>query len=229
MTFAARVLSNIVPGVPGTPVLLGTQGSASSVTTNIITTSANAPASQLIVLFNGTAPTINTITSATDQVSNSYIAGTNISVGAGTFVNAKPFYSEGINHLPSGDTITAAVGGGGAFTCSVAATVPNVPSSGSLDNQGGGDSSLTATSLSLTEGTVTSPNRVVFGYVYVKASVTGMSAAGGAWNPLGSATDANGATLYVFHQIISGSLSAVTFHPSWTTPRDAVANTISFQ
>jgi len=204
----------------GTPTTIGSAGGSSG-TTLAITTNADAAAGDLngvVTLGDQGHPS-----SATDSASNTYTLGTLVTSST---AQIGPLYSATGNHLANGGTQTVTYTGAVDFDISLAFTVSGISSATPLDNQGAGTTS-TGTAPSVTEGTVSNSNRIVFGYCYVSLGSSDSFTEASGFTTLGSVSS-GGSILRMAYKIVSTG-TQVTYAPTLGTSRTFVANTISFQ
>jgi len=200
----------------GTPAVIGNAGGSSG-TTLAITTTADAPAGNL----NGvvTLGDVGHPSSASDSASNAYTKGT---IVTNSTAQIGPLYSATGNHLANGGTQTVTYTGAVDFDISLAFTVSGA---GPLDNQGAG-ATTTGTAPSVTEGTVSQSNRIVFAYTYVSGGASDSFTEAPGFTTLGSVINSTN-ILRMAYKIVSAG-TQVTYAPTLGTSRVYAANTISF-
>ena len=208
----------------GTPVELGVHAQGTASTSNVLTTSAAAPAGDAIIVIIQLPITATTTPTVADTASNSYTVTTPQAFG----VTGKLCVARCANPaaLSSGSTITVSWSGSGKSTigaCSVSGLDPTAP----LDVTG---TTVTGTGASATVSTggLSQADEIVFGMVATSGTAGAFTQATGftAFSSIGVGTG-NIETRWGY-KIVS-STSSVTYNPSWATSRIYGANVYSFK
>lgn len=194
----------------GTPVQLATFV-ANNISGNSITTTVDAPAGSLIIVFvSAWAGTNGTATTVIDSASNTYtLAVQNVATVGQPYPGAIFYCLNSANDLPIGGTVT--VSNSGSINQNVGIWKVS-GANGGLDAINKTFSS--GTSLSISTGTLTSSSEIVFGGVGTAGSMTGYTIGSGFTELFFGFTGSMSAAGFGY-QIVS-STTSVTWAPSWT-------------
>lgn len=202
----------------GNPTLLGSCQSGGA-TTCQITTSAACSAGNFIALAVSYVTLADTLSSATDSGSNTYIVVEN-DVGTGSGLGFA--YKANNAAVANGGTITATFAGS-TVNQTTAVCVTGVATSSPLDTSGHTSQGTAATvATSVATGTLAQAVEIVFGDLVNVSAVTSVSSAG--------FTDTTGGStrLHLFYQVVNAT-TTVTWVPGWTTSSNYISAVFSFK
>jgi hypothetical protein len=214
----------------GAPVQLGVNGTVSGGgATLAITTAADSPAGNLIVVFTGYAGGGVTVVSVTDSAGNTYTPLTAV-VNAGVNNSATPFYAKNALHLPSGGTITATFSTSAVPQYVGAVSVANANAVAPLDAQGAGDINGGASGLapSVSTGPLAQSNEVVFGWVFIASGAAdGFTEAPGFISDTATSSAATNILRSAYQ--LPTNTSSVTYSPVMALAHHYEANVLTFK
>jgi hypothetical protein len=204
----------------GTPIVIGSHG-ATSGTPNVITTTANSPAGNLIVVFTSSEISGSGAGIPSDSAANAYAGD---AVGIAGANNCFPNYASFSLNLPLGGTITS------PFQLSATGNQEVIAIScsgvgGHFDNEGN-NNRATGTAPSVTEGTVHNNNRLVLAWLVVEAGSADSFTQSAGFTTLGSII--GGTSILRLAYAIPTTAPALTFAPTLGTSRNYTVGTISF-
>lgn len=200
-----------------TPIQLGSAGGASGSTLLTLTTLADSPAGNSIVVFAGDSGAVN-VNAVIDSAGNAYAAGTQF---FGTGGKARPFHCLNAARLPAGGTITVTFNATGAAKLMGAVSVSGLAAP---DVEGAGATGTSATP-SLASGTPGHAGDIVFGLAVIVAGASDAFTESAGFT--GNTAALNGSALRWAWQIVS-TMTGVTYAPSLGTSRTWAINVKSF-
>lgn len=203
----------------GTPVQLGTgSGNGGS---HVITTVANCPAGNLIVISTCLSLT-SSIASIVDSAGNTYTILDSVTGNPGLFVS----YCANCLNLPSGGTITLTTSSGGTAQRSTAMCVSGIATSSPVDTSNHTATGSAATSAtSVSTGTLAQASELVVGVSTFVTAISGYTP-GGSFTAIGGVSTSSG--VQNAYQIVSAA-TAVAYAPSWTTASNYRTDIVSFK
>lgn len=200
-----------------TPVQLGSASAAAGSTTLTLTTTADSPAGNTIVVFAGDSGAVG-VNAVTDSAGNSYTVGTLFS---GTSGKGRPFHCLNAARLGAGGAITATFSATGAAKLMSAVSVGGVAAP---DVEGAGATG-TSTTPSLASGTLGHGGEIVFGLAVIVLGASDAFTESAGFT--GNTAALNGAALRWTWRIVSTG-AGVTYAPSLGTSRTWAVNVKSF-
>lgn len=209
----------------GTPTSIGTRRVAGT-TTVVLTTTASVPAGAMIFVLAAT-PNGDTvaISSCADSVGNTYTAGTSYTPGGSTAARIRPFWVPNATALGSGGTITVTCSGTGEVKYLSACYVTGADTTTPLSDEGPGQG-LGLSSTSISTGTLSNANCVVFGIIAGDSLNNGAFSSGTGFT---TGVDNAGGTRSVISYKLVTSTASVTYNPSWVGNSDGAVNWIAFK
>jgi hypothetical protein len=199
-------------------------------TTNVITTTVDAPPGSLIVVPTGIAGT-TAISSVKDSAGNCANAYTpNASVQAGSIRLAAYYCNVTGADLPSGGTITSTFVGATGKMVEMAFTITGIATSNPVDVSGSSNSSSANTQVTGVTITPTSANsEILIACVWITSAATGdnyLEDAG--WNSMPTAGSTTNVLLHCAWKTVAAT-TPVTWAPTWTNNRSWTAIFTSFK
>lgn len=210
----------------GTPTSIGTRRVGAGTTTVVLTTTASVPAGAMIFVLAAT-PNGDTvaISSCADSVGNTYTAGTSYTPGGSTAARIRPFWVPNATALGSGGTITVTCSGTGEVKYLSACYVTGADTTTPLSDEGPGQG-LGLSSTSISTGTLSNANCVVFGIIAGDSMNNGAFSSGTGFT---TGVDNAGGTRSVISYKLVTSTASVTYNPSWVGNSDGAVNWIAFK
>ena len=204
----------------GTPIVIGSHG-ATSGTPNVITTTANSPAGNLIVVFTSSENSGTGAGIPSDSASNVYAGD---AVGIAGANNCFPNYASFSLNLPLGGTITSPFQSSGTGNQEViAVSCPGV--AGHFDNEGN-NNRATGVSASVTEGTVHNTPRLMLVWIVIEGGAGDTIAPGGSFTSLGSIV--GGTSILRLYYFVPPTATPTVFSATLGTSRNYTVGSISF-
>lgn len=190
----------------GTPVDVGGNGNATTVSTTVVVTpTGTAVAGTLVVALAGVTNS-TTITGIADTNSNTWTADTTVNVGG---QNYRLFYCIANANIDATDTITVTYGSTGGNKVVSVSAVSGIDTTSPRD-LGLVGSTGTGTAASTTTATLSQADEIVFGYTWVNGGQGEGFTKDAAFTTLGVYNAAAGSSaLHIDYQIVA-STSAVT-------------------
>lgn len=210
----------------GTPTSIGTRRVGAGTTTVVLTTTASVPAGAMIFVLAAT-PNGDTvaISSCADSVGNTYTAGTSYTPGGSTDGRIRPFWVPNATALGSGGTITVTCSGTGEVKYLSACYVTGADTTTPLSDEGPGQG-LGLSSTSISTGTLSNANCVVFGIIAGDNMNNGAFSSGTGFTT--GVDNAGGTRSVISYQIVT-STASVTYNPSWVGNSSGAVNWIAFK
>jgi hypothetical protein len=202
----------------GAPVQLGSAAAAAGSMTQALSTTAESPAGNTIVVLAGDT-TGTAVMSVTDSAGNTYVAGLSYSDGAN--FRQRPFWCLNALDLPSGGTITVAFQTTGGVKLVAAVSVSGLAAA---DTQAAGATG-TSTAPSIASGALGWPNEIVFGMLSVHSGAADTFTEGSGFTSNSPAL-MTGALRWAYQIVTSNA--GVTYAPTLGTSRTWGANTLTF-